>query len=149
MNSKSIMPLYYLLRKQFKSQLELHFKHWNNSRGNLRKRKLKYILLSLKIKLKYKVGISNNLWMPLSSHLYFHRWKPWCRSFMMAQKGLPFYSSMKWGISRHWNERAMIGHFQKVGLVGKLAPGCLGCCQTWESLIRDLLTNQDRCLLDD
>ena len=42
-----------------------------------------------KMKLKYKVGISTNLWIPLSSHIYFHRSKPWHTSFMMALQGLP------------------------------------------------------------
>ena len=58
---------------------------------------------------------------------------------MMAPEGLPFYSTMKRGRSGHWNERAMIGHFQKVGLVGKLVPGCLVHCQTLDNLTGDLI----------
>ena len=91
------------------------------------------------MKSNYKVETSTNLWIPLSSHIYSQRSRPWHKSFMMAPEGLPFYSTMKKGESEHWNERAIIDHVQKVGLVGKLAPGCLVCCQTLDSFIRDLI----------
>ena len=92
------------------------------------------------MKLKYKVEINTNLWIPLSSHIYTYcKRKPWCTSFVMALEGLPFYSTMKRGGSGYRNERAMIGHFQKVGLVGKLVPGCLVYCQTLDNLIRGLI----------
>ena len=42
------------------------------------------------MKLKYKLEISTNLWIPLSSHIYFDRSKLWHTPFMMAPKGLPF-----------------------------------------------------------
>ena len=79
--------------------------------------------------------------MPLSSHIsnsQNHR-KLWHTSLVMAPEGFLFYSSMKRGRSGHWNERAVIGHFQKVRLVGTLAPDCLVCCQTLDSLIRNLI----------
>ena len=48
------------------------------------------------MKLKYKVEINTNLWIPPSSHIYTHsKWKPWHTSFVMAPEGLPFYSTMK------------------------------------------------------
>ena len=51
--------------------------------------------MQLKIKLKYNVEISTNMWIPLSSHIYSHRSRPWCTSFVMAPEGLSFYSTMK------------------------------------------------------
>ena len=59
--------------------------------------------------------------------------------FVMVPEGFPFYSSTKRGWSGHWNEWAVIGHIQKVGLVWKLVPGCLACYHTLDSLIRDLI----------
>ena len=73
------------------------------------------------------------------SDSYLHRSRPWCTSFVMAPKGLPFYTTMKRGGSGHWNERAVIGHFQQVGPGGEVAPGCLLCCQTLDDLIKDLI----------
>ena len=94
------------------------------------------------MKSKYKVEISTNLWIPLNSHIYIHsKRKPWHTSFVMAPAGPPFYTSIKRGRSELRNERAVIGHFQKVALVGKLVLECLVCCQTVDNLIRDLIIN--------
>ena len=82
--------------------------------------------------------IETNLWIPPSSHIYTHSKKPCNTSFVMAPGGPSFYTTMKRGRSGQENERAVIGHFQKVGLVGKLGPGCLVCCQTLDNFIRDL-----------
>ena len=38
----------------------------------------------------------------------------------MAPEGPPFYSVMKRGGLKHGSKRAVIGHFQKARLVGKL-----------------------------
>ena len=91
------------------------------------------------MKLKYKVEINTNLWIPLSSHIFSHRSRPWCSSFVMASEGPSFYIAMKRGESEPRSERAVIGHFHKVGLVGKLVPGCQVCCQNLDDLIRDLI----------
>ena len=72
------------------------------------------------------VEISTNLWIPLSSHIYTHsKRKPWHTSFVMALAGPPFYNTMKRGGSEYRNERAVIGHFQKVGL-GEAGPRMSG-----------------------
>ena len=63
------------------------------------------------MKLKYKVEISTNLWIPQSSHIYSHRSRPWCTSILMAPEGPPFYTSMKRGESENKNERDVVGHF--------------------------------------
>ena len=87
------------------------------------------------MKLKYKVEISTNLWIPISSHIYSHsKREPWHTPFMMVPAGPPFYTTTKRGGSEHRNERALIGHFQKAGLVGKPVPGCLVNCQTPDNL---------------
>ena len=57
----------------------------------------------------------------------------------MAPEGFPFYSTKKRGGSYKASRWAAIGHFQKVGLVGRLALGCLLHCQTLNNLIRDLI----------
>ena len=48
------------------------------------------MLLCFKMKLTDKVEVITNLWIPLSSHIYFHRSKPRHTSFVMAPEGLPF-----------------------------------------------------------
>ena len=128
-----------------KQQLELHFICFflsieTNLEATQNEIEIKVHTAWLYRKLKYEVEMSTNLWISLSSHIYIHsKRKPWCTSFVMTPTGLPFYTSMKRGGSEHRNERAAIGHFQKVGLVGKLVPGCLVCCQTLDNLIRDLI----------
>ena len=62
-----------------------------------------------------------------------------CTSMAMALVGPLFYTTMKWGRSGHRTKRDVIGHFQKVKLVGKLGSGCLVCCQTPDNLIRHLI----------
>ena len=57
----------------------------------------------------------------------------------MAPEGSTFHTTMKMGRSGYGNERAVIGHFHKARLVGKLEPGCLVYCQTLDNLIRDLI----------
>ena len=57
----------------------------------------------------------------------------------MAPEGPPFYTTTKRGESGCWNERTVIGHFQKARLVGKLEPGCLVSCQTPDNSIRELV----------
>ena len=47
----------------------------------------------------------------------------------MAPEGPPFYSAMTGGRSGHGSIGAVIGHFQKAKLVGKLQHECLVCCQ--------------------
>ena len=92
------------------------------------------------MKSHYKVEISTNLWIPLSSHIYIHRQKKTPTHIIFdGTSRSPFYTSTKRGRSENRNKRAVIGHFQKVGLVGKLMPGCLVCCQTLDNLIKDLI----------
>ena len=58
------------------------------------------------MKLKYKVEISTNLWIPLSYHIYIDsKRKPWHTSFVMAPAGPPFYTSTKRGRSEHNDKR--------------------------------------------
>ena len=73
------------------------------------------------MKSKYIVEINSNLWIPLNSHINSHNnRKPWHTSFVMAPEGFPFYSTMKRGGSDRANRGAVIGHFQKVELMGEI-----------------------------
>ena len=57
------------------------------------------------MKSKYKIEISTNLWIPLSSHIYSQRSRSWCTSFVMTPEGSPFYITMKRGRSEHRSEK--------------------------------------------
>ena len=80
------MPLYYLVDNNLSHNLNyiLSMETILESKGN----QSTYCLILYMIS-NYKVGISIDLWIPPSSHIYFHRSKPWCTSFMMAPQGLP------------------------------------------------------------
>ena len=65
---------------------------------------------------------------------------PWCTLLVITPEGPPFYAATKMGRLGHGNKRAVIGHFQKARLAGKLKHGCLVCCQTQDNLIRDLIS---------
>ena len=85
-----------------------------------------------------KVKVNTNLWISPSCHI--------CLIFNTLAhiigdhpRRSPLYAAMKRGRLGHRRERAVIVHFQKVRLVGKVEHGYLVYCQTLDNLIMDVI----------
>ena len=85
-----------------------------------------------------KVKVNTNLWIPPCYHICL-MFNTLAHIIGHGSRKSPFYAATKSGRLGHVCERAVIGHFQKARLVGKLEHGCLVCCQTLDNLIRDLI----------
>ena len=70
--------------------------------------------------------LSTNLWIPLSHHICL-TYKNLAHIFADGTKRFPLLIQLQKGADWHVkNEMAMIGHFQKTRLVGKLGIGMSG-----------------------
>ena len=88
---------------------------------------------------KSNVKVNTNLWIPLSCHIGL-TFNTLAHIIGDGTRRSPLLCCHKRGGLGHGSERAVIGHFQKERLVGKLKHGCLVCCQILDNLIRDLIS---------